>query len=147
MLTIISVLITVITPSYLRIQKKARAEAVVNDFRMFSAVFLSQAQEVGSWPAETPAGVLPSEITSNKMNKENWTRVTAMGGKFDWEFNQIHKGVRYRAAITLTDTVGAPLRIDLELFREIDKALDDGNLATGNLILGFGNAPLLILEP
>jgi type II secretory pathway pseudopilin PulG len=146
-LSIISMLITVVAPSYLRIQRKARAAAMVNDFRVFSSVFLSHAHEVGSWPAETPAGVVPSEITSSEMKKDNWTRVTPIGGKFDWEYNQIHNGVRYRAAIAISDAVGAPLLIDLEMFQEMDKALDDGNLATGNFILGFGNAPLLILEP
>jgi type II secretory pathway pseudopilin PulG len=146
-LTIISMLITVVAPSYIRIQRSARAAAMVNDFRVFSSVFLSHAHEVGSWPAETPAGVVPIEITSAEMKSDNWTRVTAIGGKFDWEYNQIHNGVRYRAAIALTDVVGAPLLIDLEMFREMDKSLDDGNLATGNFILGFGNTPLLILEP
>lgn len=146
-LTIISMLITVVAPSYLRIQRKARASSMVNDFRVFSSVFLSHAHEVGSWPAETPAGVVPTEITSSEMKRDNWTRVTAIGGKFDWEYNQVHNGTRYRAALALSDAVGAPLLIDLEMFQEMDKALDDGNLATGNFILGFGNAPLLILEP
>jgi type II secretory pathway pseudopilin PulG len=146
-LTIISMLITVVAPSYVRIQRKARASAMVNDFRVFSSVFLSHAHEVGSWPAETPAGVVPTEITSNEMKRDNWTRVTAIGGKFDWEYNQIHNGTRYRAALALSSTVGAPRLSDLEMFQEMDKALDDGNMATGNFILGFGNVPLLILEP
>ncbi|MBC7367205.1 MAG: type II secretion system protein [Undibacterium sp.] len=146
-ITIISMLITVIAPSYIRIQRKARAAAMVNDFRVFSSVFLAHAHEVGSWPAEAPAGVMPAEITSAELKRDNWSRVTAIGGKFDWEYNQVHNGTRYRAAIAITDTVGAPLLIDLNMFQEMDKALDDGNLATGNFILGFGNSPLLILEP
>ena len=47
-LTIISMLVTVIAPSYNRIQRKARASALVNDFRVYSAVFPSHAHEVGS---------------------------------------------------------------------------------------------------
>ena len=146
-ITILSMLMTVIAPSYVRIQRKARAAAMVNDFRVFSSVFLSHAHEVGSWPAETPAGVVPSEIKSTELRGDSWTRVTAIGGKFDWEYNQIHNGTRYRAAIAISDAVGAPLLIDLEMFEEMDKALDDGNLTTGNFVLGFGNCPLLILEP
>lgn len=146
-LTIISMLVTVIAPSYNRIQRKARASALVNDFRVYSAVFLSHAHEVGSWPSETPAGVVPSEVKSNEMKGENWTRITPIGGKFDWEYNQMHNGVRYRAAIAIADTVGAPLLVDLEMFREMDRSLDDGNLNTGNFVLGFGNSPVLILEP
>jgi type II secretory pathway pseudopilin PulG len=146
-LTIISMLVTVIAPSYNRIQRKARASALVNDFRVYSGVFLAHAHEVGSWPAETPAGVVPTEITSSEMRRENWTRVTAIGGKFDWEYNQVHNGVTIRAAIAIADTVGAPLLVDLEMFEEMDRMLDDGNLSTGNFVLGFGNSPLLILEP
>lgn len=146
-LTIISMLITVIAPSYQRIQRKARASALVNDFRVYSAVFLSHAHEVGSWPAEAPAGVVPSEIKSSEMKADNWTRATPIGGKFDWEYNQVHNGVRYRAAIAISDTVGAPLLVDMVMFEEMDRALDDGDLATGNFVLGFGNCPLLILEP
>ena len=146
-LTIISMLVTVIAPSYNRIQRKARASALVNDFRVYSAVFLSHAHEVGSWPAETPAGVVPSEVKSNEMKGDNWTRITPIGGKFDWEYNQVHNGVRNRAAITISDTVGAPLLVDLEMFKEMDRALDDGDLGTGNFVLGFGNSPVLILEP
>jgi hypothetical protein len=33
------------------------------------------------------------------------------------------------------------------MFEEMDRALDDGNLNTGNFVLGFGNSPVLILEP
>ncbi len=146
-LTIISMLVTVIAPSYQRIQRKARASALVNDFRVYSAVYLSHAHEVGSWPAETPAGVVPTEITSSEMKGDNWTRVTAIGGKFDWDYNQVHNGSTVRAAIGISDTVAAPLLVDLDMFEEMDRALDDGNLSTGNFVLGFGNSPVLILEP
>jgi len=145
-IAIISMLMAVIAPSYQRIQRKARVAAIVNDFRVFSAVFVSRAHETGSWPAETAGGVLPPEITGIEMRRENWVRVTPIGGKFDWEYNQLHNGVRSRAAIAVVDAPGAPLPVDLDMFEEIDRAVDDGNLATGNFILGFGNCPLLILE-
>ena len=146
-LTIISMLVTVIAPSYHAIQRKARASALVNDFRVYSSVYLSHAHEVGSWPPETPAGILPTEINNNQMRGANWSRVTAIGGKFDWDYNQIHNGSMVRAAIGISDTVAAPLMIDLDMFEEMDRALDDGNLNTGNFVLGFGNSPVLILEP
>ena len=58
-----------------------------------------------------------------------------------------HNGVRYRAALALTDTATNPLLVDLELYKEIDAALDDGNLSTGNFRLGNNNCLLFILEP
>ncbi len=145
--TIISMLLTVFGPSYVKIQRKSRAAAMVNDFRVFSAVYLAHAHQVGSWPAETPAGVVPTEITSTELKRDDWTRTTAIGGKFDWEFDQVHAGAHRRAAIAISDTVGAPLLVDPEMYEEMDRMLDDGNLATGNFVLGFGGSPVLILEP
>lgn len=145
--TIISMIITMAIPSYQRVQRKARAGALVNDFRVFAAVFQSYAHENGVWPDEAPAGAIPNGVTSDELNSDAWTKPTsAIGGHFDWENNQLHNGVRYRAAIAITDTADAQLLIDLELFTEIDQALDDGNLTTGSFILGDNSCPLYILE-
>jgi type II secretory pathway pseudopilin PulG len=145
--TIISMIMTMGVPSYQQVQRKARANAIANDFRVFAAVFQARAHESGSWPAEAAAGVVPAGITSQDMKTAVWTQPTPIGGKFDWENNQIHNGIHYRAAIAITDAAGAPLLYDLVLFQAIDQALDDGNLATGSFILGDGVSPLFILEP
>jgi prepilin-type N-terminal cleavage/methylation domain-containing protein len=144
--TIISMLMALAVPSYQRVQKKARAGALVNDMRVFSTVFLAYAHENGVWPAETAAGVVPTGITSQDMKTDTWINPTPIGGKFDWEYNQIHQGVKYRAAIAITDTADSSLIIDTELFQLMDEALDDGNLNTGSFRLGENNCPLYILE-
>lgn len=144
--TIISMLMTLAVPSYQRVQKKARAGALVNDLRVFSAVYLAYAHENGAWPAESAAGVIPTGITSQDMKTDVWTNPTPIGGKFDWEYNQVHQGVRYRAAIAITDAADSALIVDPELFELMDQALDDGNLATGSFRLGENNCPLYILE-
>lgn len=145
--TIISFLMMIAVPSYQRIRHKARASALVNDFRVFAAVFQAHAHERGAWPAEVAAGVVPSETGNEELKAGSWTRPSPIGGKFDWEYNQIHDGTRYRAAIALADTSDAPLMIDLDLFRIMDADLDDGALETGNFRLGENLCPLLILEP
>ena len=145
--TILSFLMMLALPSYQRIQRKTRASAVVNNFRVFTAVFQAYAHESGNWPPEAAAGVVPTGITSQDLQTDVWTHATPIGGKFDWENNQTHNGTKYRAALAITATSDAPLLIDLDLFQEIDAALDDGNLATGNFRLGFGNCPLFIIEP
>jgi prepilin-type N-terminal cleavage/methylation domain-containing protein len=144
--TIISMLMALAVPSYQRVQKRARAGALVNDFRVFSTVYLAYAHENGVWPPETAAGVLPAGITSQDMKTSVWTSPTPIGGHFDWEYNQIHQGVQYRAAIAITDTADAPLIVDLELYQMMDEALDDGNLSTGSFRLGENNCPLFVLE-
>jgi type II secretory pathway pseudopilin PulG len=146
--TIISMLMTMAVPTYQRVQRKARASALANDFRVFAAVFQSYAHENGAWPDEAAPGVIPNGITSDEIQTDTWSNPTVpIGGHFDWENNQLHNGVRYRAAIAITDTADAPLLIDLEMFQEIDQDLDDGNLTTGSFILGDNDCPLYILEP
>jgi prepilin-type N-terminal cleavage/methylation domain-containing protein len=149
---IISVLFMAAVPAYQRIQRKARAAVLTNDFRVFGTVFQSYAHEKGSWPAETAAGVVPAGITDNDLQINAWTKPTAMGGQFDWENNQAHPGGtspggRWRAALAITGTTNSPLMIDAALMKDIDELLDDGDLETGNFRKGFGDCPILIIEP
>jgi len=149
---IISILFMLAVPTYQRIQRKARATAIVNNFRVFGAVFQAYAHEKGTWPAEVAAGIMPAGIDSEDLQVSNWTRPTPIGGKFDWEYNQTHPGGtspggRWRAAIAINSTPDSPLLIDADLFETIDEALDDGDLTTGNFRLGYGDCPLFILEP
>ncbi len=149
---IVSILLAMAVPSYQRVQKKAKAGAIANDFRVFSAVFLSYAHENGSWPAETPAGVVPTGISNLEIKTDVWQNPTPMGGKFDWEYMQVHPGGTspggtWRAAIAISDTSDTPMLVDLEMYQMIDEALDDGNLNTGSFRLGNNNCPIYILEP
>ena len=145
--TIISMLMALSIPSYQRIQLKARSAAISNDFRVFTAVLQARAHENGSWPAETAAGVVPPVITKDDIQLASWIGPTSIGGRFDWDNNQIHNGVRYRAALALVDPGNAPLLFDLGLYQAIDVILDNGNLATGNFRLGQDNCLLFIIEP
>ena len=145
-MTIISILMALAVPSYQLIQKRARAAAIINDFRVFTAVLQARAHESGNWPAETAAGVIPAGFTSDDIQLNNWTKPGSIGGQFDWENNQIHNGVKFTAALSLTDTASAPMLVDLALYQEIDAALDDGNLATGNFRLGNLDCLLFIIE-
>lgn len=149
---IISLLFLMGVPTYQRIQRKARATTVANDFRVFGAAFQAYAHERGTWPPEASAGVIPTGITSLELQTVVWSSRTPMGGKFDWEFNQTHPGGtsfggKWRAAVAITSTTDAPLIIDADLMEDIDEALDDGNLDTGIFRRGFGDCPIYILEP
>jgi type II secretory pathway pseudopilin PulG len=149
---IISILFVMAVPTYQRIQRKARATAVVNDFRVFGAVFQAYAHEKGTWPVESAAGVVPGGLTAQDIQIDAWAKTTPIGGKFDWEYNQTHPGGtspggRWRAALAINSAPGTNLIVDADIYEEIDEALDDGNLNTGNFRLGYGDCPLFILEP
>ena len=150
--TIISMIMLAAVPTYNRIQRKARASAIVNDFKVFAAVFQTHAHETGSWPAETAVGVVPPGMNNAELKAASWIRNTPMGGQFDWEFNQVHPGGtspggRWRAALAINSTGDSAVILDVELLQEIDRSLDDGELTTGSFRLGGDGGPLFILEP
>ena len=150
--TIISMIMLAGVPTYNRIQRKARASTVVNDFRVFAAVFQAHAHETGSWPAEAAVGVVPAGMNNAELKAEAWQKPTPMGGQFDWDFNQVHPGGtspggRWRAAIGIASSATSAVILDVDLMEEIDRTLDDGDLNTGSFRLGGDGGPLLILEP
>jgi type II secretory pathway pseudopilin PulG len=146
--TILSMLFFLAVPTYQRLQRKARAGAIVNDLRVFAAAFQAHAHEAGSWPADVAAGVVPPGMTAEELKSVDWVRPTPIGGKYNWEYDQLQGGgIRYRAAIAITGTADALLLIDADQFLEIDRVIDDGDLATGSFRLGFGDAPLFVIEP
>lgn len=142
---IISVLATVAVPAIARIQRKARTAALVNDLRVFAAAFDAYAQETGKWPPETAAGVLPP-LMNGRINATVWTRVTPIGGKYNWEYNRRHAGVRYRASLAVGAATGAPFVIDAAQMLDIDRTIDDGDLTTGTFIAGTGSVPVFIIS-
>ena len=141
---IISLLLAMGVPSYQRVQRKAKAATLVNDFRVFATALQSVAHETGAWPTETTAGVIPPSMTNDQLKISSRTKPTLLGGNYDWENNQLHGGIKYRAALTIT---GTDLTVDLPILLLMDEALDDGNLSTGVFRLGASNGPLYILEP
>jgi len=150
--TIISMIMLAAVPTYNRIQRKARASAVVNDFRVFAAVFQAHAHETGSWPPEAAVGDVPVGMLTTELKPEAWQKITPMGGQFNWDFNQVHPGGtspggRWRAAIGITDSPTSAVILDQALLLEIDRDLDDGDLTTGSFRLGGDGGPLFILEP
>lgn len=150
--TIISMIMLAVVPTYNRIQRKARASVIVNDFRVFAAIFQAHAHETGSWPPEAAVGVVPAGMANDELKAADWSKITPIGGQFDWDFNQVHPGGtspggRWTACIVINNAPGSPVILDQDLLEEIDSALDDGNLSTGSFRLGGDGTPLYILEP
>jgi prepilin-type N-terminal cleavage/methylation domain-containing protein len=143
---IISLLAALAVPSLERIQTEARATVIVSDLRVFAAAFQAYAQETGDWPAEVKQGIVPAEMTG-RLSESAWLRTTPMGGKYNWERNQLHRGVRYAAAISIKKTKKAPLPLDVNQLLDIDCKIDDGDLLTGQFQRGSGNVPLFVIQP
>lgn len=146
--TIISVLAMLAVPAFARIQRRAKTTAIMNDFRVFATAFVAYSHENGSWPAEAAPGVVPTGMT-NQLNGTAWLRTTPMGGKYNWEFNQLHFGTRYQAAIAISSVAGATLVLDVPQLQDLEQTIDKGNFnwLGGDFHLGAALNPLYIIQP
>lgn len=143
---IISVLAALAVPALKKVQLKARSTATINDLRTFSGALQSYAQERGDWPAAASApGMFPPGM-EGYFRTTNWERPTPLGGLYAWSPNTVQQGERYRAAIVISTVGESRVTSDSLQLTDFDRRLDDGNLDTGNLRLGFRNYPVYVLE-
>jgi len=143
---IISFLATLAVPAIQRYKLKTKTAVIFSDFRTFAAAFDTYAQEFGVFPPEAAAGVMPTGM-SGRLNGTAWKRQTPMGGRYNWENNQLHFGVRYRAAIAISATGASPLPLDVAQLVDMDQTKDDGNLLGGSFRIGSALNPLFVVQP
>ena len=95
-----------------------------------------------------PAGVVPTGMDT-LLNTSAWQRTTPMGGQYNWDYNQIHFGVRYQAAVAISATASAPLALDVPQLTDLEKIIDGPtfNWVGGNFHIGTGLVPLYIIQP
>ncbi len=123
-----------------------RRELVVEDLRAFGGAFQAYAKEHGEWPAGGVApGVIPPGMETY-LASTRWTKGSAIGGLYQWERHTPQAGGRYAAAVVLTTVDKQVVSNDREQLHEIDLAIDDGDLATGQFFIGFHDYPVYVLE-
>lgn len=143
---IVSVVAALAIPALKKVQFSSRAATVSNDLRVFSAALQQYVQEKGEWPGGGgEPGVFPVGM-EGYLRESNWSRPTPIGGRYTWAPNSLHQGERYRAAIVISTANGSTVTEDRNQLLELDRKIDDGNLDTGNLRLGFRNYPVFVLE-
>ena len=144
-LFVISLLAALVTPAVKRALRHARSAATVDDLRAFATAFQNYAHARGDWPAST--GV-PAEIPTGMQNylSTAWERPTPIGGFYTWATYSLQKGDRYRAVLLLSPVGAHQVSADRQQLTDIDRQIDDGNLATGNFLLGYRNQPFFVIE-
>jgi type II secretory pathway pseudopilin PulG len=145
---IIGLLAAAAVPALKRNAINARTSAVMNDLRVYSGAFQAYAQEHGDWP---PGGGAPGTFPAGMdgyLSQTNWSRKTPIGGLYQFATQSPQGGNRYAAVIIIaSDPAGGnPVTSDANQLADLDKKLDDGNLATGNFFLGYRNYPVFVLE-
>jgi type II secretory pathway pseudopilin PulG len=143
---LVSVLASFAVPALQQAVRAARAKAVADDLRGFAAAFQAYARQHGDWPpAGTESGAVPPGM-AGPLGSTHWQRATPLGGRYTWAPNTLQRGERYRAAIMLASTAAAAVSADRQQLLELDRAIDDGDLATGAFRLGYRNFPVYVLE-
>jgi type IV pilus assembly protein PilA len=118
---IIGLLAALAIPAFQRNQRASQNARVINDFRIFVQSFEIYNTQNGSWPADSPAGVVPTGMSGN-FKEDTWTAKTVIGGRWNWD-----QGRSWAAAAV---SISGFTVTDAQLV-EIDTKLDDGDLTTG----------------
>jgi hypothetical protein len=118
----------------------------MNDLRVYSGAFQAYAQEHGDWP---PGGGAPGAFPAGMdgyLSQTNWTRVSPIGGYYQFATQSPQGGGRYAAVIIIASSGSNNVTSDVKQLTDIDTKLDDGNLNAGNFFLGYRNYPVFVLE-
>ncbi len=143
--TIIGILAALGMPALQRVQLKARANVLINDLRVYSQAFTTYAQENSRYPNDSRKGRVPVGMEDSL--GEKWTDATPIGGLYNYQYRKRAQGIRFTAGILLAHN-GRNNRVntDRKLLQIIDDQIDDGNLLTGQFLLGPGNRPFYVIE-
>jgi type II secretory pathway pseudopilin PulG len=131
---VIGVLVALAIPAYKRSQDSTKIAALENDFRIYAQEFETFELKHQRFPDSQPvAGEFPPDMEGTM--PENWKLPSPIGGTYRWVYTQEDKLSERSAYIEILNSSAHPIRINPDRLREIDEDLDDGNTATGNLVL------------
>lgn len=122
-------------PVWAKARRNALNTAFISNLRTASYAAQTYAFESGSWAPEVGSGIAPPELIPY-LNKLNWTELTPVGGKWDWEQN--NNGCIAGVGVSNPTVGGAQMQ-------EIDAKIDDGIVTTGRFQIR-GSSYLFILE-
>lgn len=131
----IGLLASIAGPMFMRYQKRSQNSAFLANLRSAADNFVMYAFENRAYPPNAGVGVMPAGMAAY-LQRFPWTQTTPIGGRWNWD-NNVHG---YTAGVAVIDP-GA----DATQMREIDAAIDDGNLSTGRFRTR-PNGYVLVLE-
>lgn len=126
---LIGVLLAMAIPGFTAVRERSRVSAFLNDFRAVKEAINRYNLEEGTYPTG-PTGEFAEYI-----HPDIFTNNTVIGG--NWEVDD----TAYTFAIGVDQ-----YQVDDDVIQQIDAAVDDGNLATGNMILAGAQRFLFVIE-
>jgi len=124
---IIGLLAAIAIPAFERVQTKAKASRLANDFRQFHDAFQRYNLDNGGWP---PAQTTPGPATGALVDylPSAWGNASPLGGAYTWSGSTGRIRLRGTSASTT-------------VMQGVDAIIDDGDLTTGDFtaMVGSGN--------
>ncbi len=133
---IIGLLAAMAVPALQRVRLRAVASRYFNDARQIRDGAERYAMETGQFPPNGVMG-LHAELRGYIPDSIFASTTTPLGGVWDWDFQQ--------SGITAAISVYQPTASD-ELLLQIDRTIDDGDLATGNFRRANSKA-IYVIQP
>lgn len=133
---IIGLLASLALPTFRRVRLRAMSQRYLNDVRQIRDGAERYAMEHGNFPPNGTAGLhadLRGYIPDSLFN----STTTPLGGVWDWDYQQ--------SGLTAAVSVYQPTASDDQL-RDIDRSIDDGDLATG-LFRKANSKAIFVVQP
>ena len=133
--TIIGITAMLVMPAALSAAHRARCARTGSDMRTFANAFVTYAADHGQYPPDSHLTLPPG--MDDYIDTGKWYAETALGGHWNWDSpsSYSYAGV----AIFVHDCTDDELRV-------LDAMVDDGNLATGEIIKSSHGRPTYIIE-
>ncbi len=121
--TVLGIICSLAIPAYKKLIRHTTNSLMSNELRVASGALEYYSVDKGTWPPDGNGG-WPSELSGYLPPPDCWNQPTPIGGTWSWALN--------------TDNALASLRINNYTIPEdqvadIDKLIDDGDPASGNL--------------
>lgn len=126
---IIGILGSVAAPRLIGTSQVASINAFNTQLTTYADAFDLYKAENGAYPSNALTGTLPSGM-DKFINPKEFARPTPLGGY--WDYNASGAGLNAGVGVEYLNGVGFP---GTAVLLEVDSIMDDGNLATGSLIL------------
>lgn len=142
-LVVVLAVATALTASR-QVEHQRALARVTKELKSAAMAFQACLRDRGVAPPDTNAGLVPPGMASY-LAGINWTNPTPVGGFYRWVNVAAGESGAAASAVGMIAITAfprcPPLTLSVADMREIDRRLDDGNLATGNFRTGFNGWP------
>lgn len=127
-LAVIGVLAAIVVPKFASAKDDASAAGVVGQFRTLRDGYLQYYTNYKSWPPDNDGSPGIGHFYAQSYFKTNvWEQTSSIGGYLNWN------NFGNNSPDICIHSIGTPNDAKLEMMREVDRILDDGNLNTGGV--------------